>query len=52
MCRQWPDVAAGKSRGPGIGKAALLLVLLLTMLNTYGVIVGVITAAGGQKTLR
>jgi len=47
-----------------IGGAALFLVLLLTMLNTFGVsagvrllvtglvIVGVITAAGGQKALR
>ena len=58
------SVAGGKSNVPGIWGAALFLVLLLTMLNTYGVgagvrmvitglvIVGVITAAGGQKQLR
>ncbi len=58
------SVAGGKSNVPGIWGAALFLVLLLTMLNTYGVsagvrlvvtglvIVGVITAAGGQKPLR
>jgi ribose transport system permease protein len=58
------SVAGGKSNVPGIWGAALFLVLLLTMLNTFGVspglrllltgliIVGVITAAGGQKQLR
>ena len=58
------SVAGGKANVPGIWGAALFLVLLLTMLNTYGVspglrllltgliIVGVITAAGGQKSLR
>ncbi len=55
------SVAGGKSNVPGVWGAALFLVLLLTMLNTFGVsagvrlvltgliIVGVITAAGGQK---
>jgi ribose transport system permease protein len=52
----------GKANVPGIWGAALFLVLLLTMLNTFGagvrllltglIIVGVITAAGGQKALR
>ncbi len=58
------SVAGGKANVPGVWGAALFLVLLLTMLNTFGVsagvrllltglvIVGVITAAGGQKTLR
>jgi ribose transport system permease protein len=58
------SVAGGKSNVPGIWGAALFLVLLLTMLNTFGVspglrllltgliIVGVITAAGGQKQAR
>ncbi len=58
------SVAGGKANVPGIWGAALFLVLLLTMLNTFGVgagirllltgliIVGVITAAGGRKTLR
>ncbi|MCX5518763.1 ABC transporter permease [Kaistia defluvii] len=58
------SVAGGKANVPGIWGASLFLVLLLTMLNTFGVsagvrllltgliIVGVITAAGGQKTLR
>jgi ribose transport system permease protein len=58
------SVAGGKSNVPGIWGAALFLVLLLTMLNTFGVsagvrllltgliIVGVITAAGGKKTTR
>ncbi len=58
------SVAGGRSNVPGIWGAALFLVLLLTMLNTYGVsagvrmvitglvIVGIITAAGGQKALR
>ena len=53
------SVAGGKANVPGIWGAALFLVLLLTMLNTFGVsagvrlvltgliIVGVITAAGG-----
>lgn len=55
------SVAGGKANVPGIWGASLFLVLLLTMLNTFGVspglrllltgliIVGVITAAGGQK---
>ena len=58
------SVAGGKANLPGVWGAALFLVLLLTMLNTFGVsagvrllvtglvIVGVITAAGGQKALR
>jgi ribose transport system permease protein len=58
------SVAGGKANVPGIWGAALFLVMLLTMLNTYGVsaglrllltgiiIVGVITAAGGQKSQR
>jgi ribose transport system permease protein len=58
------SVAGGKANVPGIWGAALFLVLLLTMLNTFGVsagvrllltgliIVGVITAAGGQKAPR
>ncbi len=58
------SVAGGKANIPGIWGAALFLVLLLTMLNTFGVsagvrlvvtgaiIVGVITAAGGQKVQR
>ncbi|WP_284314860.1 ABC transporter permease [Labrys miyagiensis] len=58
------SVAGGKANIPGIWGAALFLVLLLTMLNTFGVsagvrlvltgaiIVGVITAAGGQKAQR
>jgi ribose transport system permease protein len=58
------SVAGGKANIPGIWGAALFLVLLLTMLNTFGVspglrlvltgliIVGVITAAGGQKAAR
>lgn len=58
------SVAGGKANVPGIWGAALFLVLLLTMLNTFGVspglrliltgliIVGVITAAGGQKATR
>ena len=58
------SVAGGKANVPGIWGGALFLVLLLTMLNTFGVsagvrllltglvIVGVITAAGGQKALR
>lgn len=58
------SVAGGKANVPGIWGASLFLVLLLTMLNTFGVsagvrllltgliIVGVITAAGGQKAPR
>ncbi|MEF0941563.1 ABC transporter permease [Rhizobium sp. BR 362] len=56
------SVAGGRANVPGIWGAALFIVLLLTMLNTFGVsagirllltgliIVGVITIAGGQKT--
>jgi ribose transport system permease protein len=55
------SVAGGKANVPGVWGAALFLVLMLTMLNTFGVgagvrlvltgliIVGVITAAGGQE---
>ncbi|TPK82274.1 MULTISPECIES: ABC transporter permease [unclassified Mesorhizobium] len=58
------SVAGGKANVPGVWGAALFLVLLLTMLNTFGVsagvrllltgliIVGVITVAGGEKALR
>jgi ribose transport system permease protein len=58
------SVAGGKANVPGIWGAALFLVLLLTMLNTFGVsagvrlvvtglvIIGVIVAAGGEKTAR
>ena len=58
------SVAGGKANVPGIWGAALFLVLLLTMLNTFGVsagirlvvtglvIIGVIIAAGGQKVPR
>ncbi|WEK50784.1 MAG: ABC transporter permease [Candidatus Kaistia colombiensis] len=58
------SVAGGKANVPGIWGASLFLVLLLTMLNTFGVsagvrllltgliIVGVITAAGGQPAQR
>jgi ribose transport system permease protein len=58
------SVAGGKANVPGVWGAALFLVLLLTMLNTFGVspgirlvltgliIVGVITVAGGQKVTR
>lgn len=58
------SVAGGKANVPGIWGASLFLVLLLTMLNTFGVsagirllltgliIVGVITAAGGPKPVR
>jgi len=58
------SVAGGKANVLGVWGAALFLVLLLTMLNTFGVsagvrllvtglvIVGVITAAGGQQTYR
>ena len=57
------SVAGGKANVPGVWGAALFLVLLLTMLNTFGVsagvrllvtgliIVGVITAAGGPADL-
>jgi ribose transport system permease protein len=57
------SVAGGKANVAGLWGAALFLVLLLTMLNTFGVsagvrllltgliIVGVITAAGGQKAI-
>jgi ribose transport system permease protein len=55
------SVAGGKANVPGVWGAALFLVLLQTMLNTYGVgaglrllltgviIVAVIAAAGGEK---
>ena len=58
------SVAGGKANVPGIWGAALFLVLLLTMLNTFGVsagvrlvvtglvIVAVIAAAGGEATQR
>ena len=58
------SVAGGRANVPGIWGASLFLVLLLTMLNTFGVsaglrllltgiiIVGVITAAGGHKPAR
>jgi ribose transport system permease protein len=58
------SVAGGKSNVPGIWGAALFLVMLLTMLNTFGVsagvrllltgliIVVVITVAGGQQQPR
>ena len=58
------SVAGGKANVPGLWGASLFLVLLLTMLNTFGVsagvrllltgviIVSVITAAGGQKAPR
>jgi len=58
------SVAGGKANVPGVWGAGLFLVLLLTMLNTFGVsagvrllltgliIVGVITVAGGEKALR
>ncbi|HEX7441735.1 MAG TPA: ABC transporter permease [Caldimonas sp.] len=58
------SVAGGKANVPGIWGAALFLVLLLTMLNTFGVsagvrmlvtglvIVGVIAAAGGRQPAR
>jgi ribose transport system permease protein len=56
------SVAGGKANVPGLWGAALFLVLLLTMLNTFGVsagvrllvtglvIIGVIVAAGGEKS--
>lgn len=55
------SVSGGKANVPGLWGAALFLVLLLTMLNTFGVsagirfvvtglvIIGVIIAAGGQR---
>ncbi|CCE10986.1 putative ribose ABC transporter, permease [Bradyrhizobium sp. STM 3843] len=58
------SVAGGKANVPGLWGAALFLVLLLTMLNTFGVsagvrlvltgliIVAVITAAGGAEAAR
>ena len=58
------SVSGGKANIPGVWGGALFLVLLLTMLNTFGVsagvrllltgliIVGVITAAGGEKPAR
>ncbi|WFP77233.1 ABC transporter permease [Mesorhizobium sp. WSM4906] len=58
------SVAGGKANVPGVWGAGLFLVLLLTMLNTFGVsagvrlvltgliIVGVITAAGGERAVR
>jgi ribose transport system permease protein len=56
------SVSGGKANVPGLWGAALFLVLLLTMLNTFGVsagirfvvtgfvIIAVIIAAGGQKS--
>lgn len=58
------SVAGGKANVPGVWGGALFLVLLQTMLNTYGasagvrllltgiIIVAVITAAGGEKATR
>src|SRR5438552_10493327 len=58
------SVAGGKANVPGVWGAALFLVLLLTMLNTFGVsagvrllltgliIVGVITVAGRETAVR
>ncbi len=58
------SVAGGKANVPGVWGGALFLVLLQTMLNTYGasagvrllltglIIVAVITAAGGEKAGR
>jgi ribose transport system permease protein len=58
------SVAGGKANVPGLWGASLFLVLLLTMLNTFGVsagvrlvvtglvIIGVIIAAGGEKATR
>jgi ribose transport system permease protein len=57
-------VSGGRANLPGVWGGALFLVLLLTMLNTFGVsagvrllltgliIVAVITAAGGEKATR
>lgn len=58
------SVAGGKANVPGVWGGALFLVLLQTMLNTFGasagvrllltgvIIVAVITAAGGEKASR
>jgi len=58
------SVSGGKANLPGVWGGALFLVLLLTMLNTFGVsagvrllatgfiIVAVITAAGGERRAR
>jgi ribose transport system permease protein len=58
------SVAGGKANIPGVWGASLFLVLLLTMLNTFGVsaglrlvltgavIIGVIVAAGGEMRAR
>ena len=58
------SVSGGKANVPGLWGGALFLVLLLTMLNTFGVsagirfvvtglvIIGVIIAAGGQRAGR
>ena len=58
------SVSGGRANLPGVWGGALFLVLLLTMLNTFGVsagvrlvatgliIVAVITAAGGEKRVR
>jgi ribose transport system permease protein len=58
------SVAGGFANVPGLWGAAMFMFLVVTMLNTYGlgagirlvltglIIVGVITAAGGQKALR
>lgn len=58
------SVAGGKANVPGVWGGALFLVLLQTMLNTYGasagvrllltglIIVAVITVAGGEKSQR
>ncbi len=58
------SVSGGRANLPGVWGGALFLVLLLTMLNTFGVsagvrlvatgviIVAVITAAGGEKATR
>src|ERR1700722_10480986 len=58
------SVSGGRANLPGVWGGALFLVLLLTMLNTFGVsagvrllltgliIVAVITAAGGEKPVR
>ena len=58
------SVSGGRANVPGVWGGALFLVLLLTMLNTFGVsagvrllltgviIVAVITAAGGEKPAR
>jgi ribose transport system permease protein len=58
------SVAGGKANAPGVWGGALFLVLLQTMLNTYGVgaglrllltgviIVAIIAAAGGEKPAR